>query len=251
MLRGFYTSANGIINENRILNIISNNLANVKTAGYKTDTAIPTTFADSLLLIRGQHSETGTIRYKTLQDTYTTLEQGTMEETNSFLDCAIVGPVYFNIERYTDGEVLLTKDGQFSISDDGDLELGNIGKVLDVNGNTINLGTADFNIGEHGLITTSDGRTFQLGLSYIEDYTDVEKVGDTLFRPYENAPRGDIPDDVEYSLKQGWYERSNVDIADEMTKALDATNIFKANAQALQIMNSINRIACNDLMKRG
>lgn len=231
--------------------MVSNNLANVKTAGYKTDTAIPTTFADSLLLIRGQHSETGTIRYRTLQDTYTSLEQGTMEETNSYLDCAIVGPVYFNIQRYGDGETLLTKNGQFSIADDGDLELGNIGKVLDVNGNTINLGTADFNIGEHGELTTSDGRTFQLGLSYIEDYTDVEKVDDTLFRPYENAPRGDIPDDVEYSLKQGWYERSNVDIADEMTKALDATNIFKANAQALQIMNSINQIACNNLMKRG
>jgi flagellar basal-body rod protein FlgG len=164
---------------------------------------------------------------------------------------AIVGSVYFNVEHYTDGEVLLTKDGQFDIADDGDLELGNIGKVLDINGDYINLGTSDFVIGEHGLITTSDGREFQLGLSYIDEYNDVEKVDDNLFRPYETAARGDIPDDVDYALKQGWYERSNVDIADEMTKALDANNIFKANSQALQIINSVNQIACNDLMKKG
>lgn len=251
MLRGYYTAANGIITENRILNVISNNIANVKTAGYKSDEAIPTTFAESLLLIRGRQSETGTIRYRTLQDTKTNLEMGTLEETGSYLDCAIVGPVYFNVQRYTDGETLLTKNGQFTIADDGDLELGNIGKVLDINGNTINLGTSDFNIGETGLITVEDGREIQLALSYIDPYADVEKIGDTLFRPYDAAPAGNIPDDVEYGLRQGWYERSNVDVAKEMTLSLDATNVFKANAQALQIINSINQIACNDLMKRG
>lgn len=250
MLRGYYTSANAIYTENRILNVISNNLANCKTAGYKTDEAIPTTFAESMLLIRGRHSETGTIRYRTLQDTYTFLEEGTLQETDSLLDCAIVGPVYYNIQQYGTDEVLLTKNGQFSIADDGDLELGNIGKVLDVNGNTINLGTSRFNIGVNGLIVTEDGREFQLGLSYIADYTDVEKVGDTLFRPYDPAPAGNIPDGVFYEMRQGWYERSNVDVGEEMVRAMDANNVFRANAQALQIANSINQIAANDLMKK-
>lgn len=250
MLRGFYTAANGIFTENRILNVISNNLANVKTAGYKSDEAIPTTFAENMLLIRGRQSETGTIRYRTLQDTKTNLEMGTIEETNSYLDCAIVGPVYFNIQRYTDGETLLTKDGQFSIADDGDLELGNLGKVLDENGNTINLGTARFNISERGLLVVEDGREIQLALSYIAPEADVEKVGDTLIRPYEAAPVGNIPDDVNYELRQGWYERSNVSVAEEMTRSLDATNVFKANAQALQVINSVNQIVCNDLMRR-
>ena len=54
MLRGYYTAANGIINEQRILNVITNNLANAKTAGYKADEAIPTTFAEELLLINNK-----------------------------------------------------------------------------------------------------------------------------------------------------------------------------------------------------
>ena len=251
MLRGFYTSANGVINEERILNVISNNLANVKTAGYKADTAIPTTFAEKLLMINGKQSETGTIRYRTLEDTFTSLEQGTLRETGSPLDVAILGPVYFNIERYPDGRVLLTKDGQFDIDDEGDLELGNIGKVLDEDGNRINLGTDDFIVSEEGVITTGDGREFRLGLTYIESEEDVEKIGDNLFSPYGGIVRGNIPEDEYYALRQGWYERSNVDVADEMIKALDANNCFSANLQALQIMNSINQIACNDLLKRG
>ena len=250
MLRGYYTAANGIINEQRILDIISNNLANVKTAGYKADTAIPTTFAESLLMINGKHSETGTIRYRTIQSTYSLLEQGTLADTGSNLDIAIIGPVYFNIESYTDGRTLLTKNGQFDIDNEGFLELGGCGRVLDENGAPIDIGTSDFTITEEGVITTADGRQFTLGLSYIEDYTDVEKVGDNLFSPYQNAPAGNIPDDVRYSLRQGWYERSNVDVADEMIKSLDANNVWNANRQALTIMNSINQIACNDLMKK-
>ena len=89
MLRGYYTAANGMINEQRILNVITNNMANAKTAGYKSDEAIPTTFAEELLLINGDHSATGTIRYRTINHTFTDLEQGTFENTGSRLDMAI------------------------------------------------------------------------------------------------------------------------------------------------------------------
>lgn len=99
MLRGFYTAANGIINEQRILNVITNNMANVKTAGYKNETAIPTTFAEELLLINGKHSQTGTIRYRTLEETFTNLEQGSFEDTGSRLDVALVGNIFFNIDN--------------------------------------------------------------------------------------------------------------------------------------------------------
>lgn len=251
MLRGFYTSANAIINENRILNVLSNNIANVKTAGYKADEVIPTTFAESMLLINGESSETGTIRYRTLQDTYTSLEQGTMENTNSALDMAIIGSVYFNIENDVTGEVLLTKNGQFDIDDEGCLELGNSGRVLDENGNYIPVGTSNFDLYEDGTIVTADGREFRLGLTYIDPTADVEKVGDNFFRPYNGEAMGNIPEDYGYRLRQGWIERSNVNVADQMVRIMDENQVFNANTQAMKILNSINQIACNDLMKKG
>lgn len=250
MLRGYYTAANGMINEERILNVITNNLSNAKTAGYKFDTAIPTTFEDKLLLLaNGQRSDTGTIRYRTIVDTYTSLEEGTYENTGSRLDMAVMGSVYFNIEKRTSGEVLLTRNGQFNIDNDGYLALGSAGRVLDDNGDPIYLATADFTVSEDGIITVDDGREIRLALTFVDDISDVEKIDTNLFRPYEDLGWGNIPEGMVYRIRQGWYERSNVDVADEMVKAMDANALFRANTQALQIVNSINQIAANSLMK--
>ena len=249
MLRGYYTAANGIINEQRILNVITNNIANAKTAGYKSDEAIPTTFAEEMLLINGKKSETGTIRYRTIDYTFTNLEQGTFENTGSRLDMALVGNVYFNIEERRTGETLLSRNGQFTINSEGYLTLGTSGYVLDENGQRIQLGTADFEVDRFGTITTDDGRTFSLGLSYIEGGSDIEKVDDNLMRPYDQTVIGYVPADAEYQVKQGWYERSNVDVAEETIRAMDAQHVFTACSTALKIANSINQIAANDLAK--
>ncbi|MCM1523077.1 MAG: flagellar hook-basal body protein [Ruminococcus sp.] len=250
MLRGYYTSANGMINEERILNVITNNLSNTSTAGYKADTAIPTTFEEKLLLLyRGKRSQTGNISYRTIMETYTDLDSGTFEQTLSRLDMAIMGSVYFNVQKRTNGEILLTKNGQFNIDDEGYLELGTAGRIIDDNGDPIYLGTADFSVSEEGLITVDDGRQIQLALTFVEDEADVEKIDTNMFRPYEDLGWGNIPEDMVYRVRQGWFERSNVNIAQEMTKAMDANAIFRANSQALQIINSVNQIAANNLMR--
>lgn len=250
MLRGYYTSVNGIINEERILNIITNNLSNTNTAGYKSDAAIPTTFHDNLLLLaNGKRSDTGTIRYRTLIETDTDLTSGTFEQTNSRLDMAVMGSVYFNIQRRNSGEVLLTRNGQFNIDNEGYLALGSAGRVIDENGEPIMLGTADFKVREDGLIEVDDGRQIQLALTFIPDDSDIEKVDTNLMRPYEDLGWGNIPEGMVYRIRQGWYERANVNIAAEMAKAMDANALFRANSQALQIVNSINQLAVNNLMK--
>lgn len=247
MLRGYYTAANGIINEQRILNVITNNLANAKTAGYKADEAIPTTFAEELLLINGRHSQTGTIRYRTIDYTYTNTDQGTFENTGSRLDMLLVGNIYFNIEERRTGETLLTRNGQFTINSEGYLTLGTTGYVLDENGERMQLGTADFQVDRFGELTTGDGRVFQLGLSYVAPETDVEKVDDNLMRPYEDAPIGNLPEGLIYRVEQGWFERSNVDLAAETIAAMDAQHVFTACSSALKIANSINQLAANEL----
>ena len=77
----------------------------------------------------------------------------------------------------------------------------------------------------------------------------MEKVDTNLIRTYDNAQWGNIPNGMVYRIRQGWYERSNVNIAAEMAKAMDANSLFRANSQALQIINSVNQIAVNNLMK--
>ena len=249
MLRGYYTSVNGILNEERILNVITNNLSNTNTAGYKSDAAIPTTFHDNLVLLAKGKVSSGEIQYRTLLETKTSLESGTFEQTDSRLDMAVMGSVYFNIQRRNSGEVLLTRNGQFNIDNEGYLALGSAGRVIDDNGDPIQLGTANFTVREDGLIQVDDGREIQLALTYIPDDSDIEKVDTNLMRPYEDVGWGNIPEGMVYRIRQGWYERSNVNVAAEMAKAMDANALFRANSQALQIINSVNQLAVNNLMK--
>lgn len=245
MYRGYYISANGMINQQRILNVITNNMSNSQTAGYRTDNSIPTTFEDELLLIRGKQSEQGDILYRTQDYTFTSLEQGTFEHTSSRLDMALRGPVYFNI-RTDDGETYLTRNGQFTVDGEGYLALGSTGRVLSDEGE-IQIGTSDFTVSDKGVITTEDGTTYNLLLSYVEEGTDVEKVGDNFFVPYDDAEA--VGEDVNYEVMQYTYERSNVNVADEMIKAMAASRAFQSGSQALKIIDGINQRTSNDLAR--
>ena len=249
MYRGFYIAANGIINQQRVLDVTSNNIANVQTAGFKSDENIPSTFERQLVLIRGKKNTTGTIEYITNEKTQTSLEQGTFQFTNRKLDVAIKGDVYFNIQPtgtlYKDDNVLLTRNGQFDIDNEGYLTLGGSGRVLGTDG-PIQIGTADFTIDEKGVITTSDGKTYNLKLSYLDKTQDVQKKGDNMFKPNTDTP---VPADAEYSIIQGAYERSNVDVTEEMTRAMQAQRIFEACSQALKQVDTINQRAVSELAK--
>lgn len=254
MFRGYYIAANGMINQQRVMDTISNNIANSQTSGYKKDTNIPTTFDRQLMLIRGQKNKTGTIEYRKTSTISTALEQGSFENTNSRLDVALKGNIYFNIQPKSqmykdDGTTLLTRKGQFNIDDEGYLALGSAGRVMGKDG-PIQIGTADFAIDEKGKITTSDGKTYQLALSYINDNSDIIKKGDNMFVPAEGTKIStEIPEGTEYAVVQGSYERSNVDMAEEMTKSIAAQRNFETCSQMLQMMDTINQKASTELGK--
>lgn len=252
MYRGFYLAANGMINQQRILDTISNNVANVKTAGFKKDINIPTTFERQLLLIRGTRNETGTIEYRDQEKVHTALEQGTFEFTERRLDVALQGNVFFNIEPkgdlYEDVEApMLTRNGQFTIDEEGFLALGDVGRVLGEDG-PIQLGTADFAIDNKGMITTSDGNTYQLLLTYVDETEDVLKKGDNMF-VYAGEGDTEIPENAQFEVIQGAYERSNVDVSEEMTKAIAAQRLFESCSQALKLIDTINQRTATELAK--
>lgn len=250
MYRGFYISANGMINQQRIIDIISGNVANVHTAGYKADTSINTTFDERLILVRGKNNQTGNITYRTQEIVRADLEQGSFEYTGSRLDMAIRGNVYFNIQPYSklyedDGEVLLTRNGQFNLDEEGYLALGSAGRVIGDDGEPIFIGTADFSVMEDGTINTEDGRTFRLQLTYVDSNEDIEKKGDNMFVNITGT--NVIPEGEDYRIIQGAYERSNVDITEETIDVLAAQRLFEACSTALSAIDSINQRAATEI----
>jgi flagellar basal-body rod protein FlgG len=250
MLRGYYLAANGIYTEQRILDVIANNMANINTVGYKTDNAVDKTFGQAMVLLNDKPSD-GFVEYRSVDTTVTDLTQGSFEQTDSKLDIALDGEVYFNIQvQRGDNEILLTKAGAFTIDDEGYLALGDSGRVVDDTGAPIQLNTSDFTVDNKGLITATDGRTFQLGLTYIEDAADVEKVRDNLFRSINGQAPGNVPEDLPYRVRQGFLERSNASLAELQIQAQSHQGVFTACSTALKIINQINKMAVSDFSIR-
>ena len=166
MNRGYYYAANGMIMNQRKLDCIGNNLANMSTAGYKRDTVLPNSFQEQMILVKHREELSGTFRHTYIDTSYTDLKQGFFEFTESPFDVADSGDVYFNLAGYYD-VTILTRHGNWELDSEGYLCLSTSGRVLGENGE-IYLGTKEFTIDVDGTIYRNGERVDKLLLSYID-----------------------------------------------------------------------------------
>lgn len=246
MNRGYYYAANGMILNQRKLDCIGNNLANVSTAGYKRDTILTNTFDEQMILVKHRSKLSGTFTHRYVDTSYTDLEQSNFEYTDSPFDVAIWGDVYFNVRSTYPGseEIMLTRNGQWELDGEGYLCLGHSGRIQGENGD-IYLGTKDFQIDVDGRIYLQDEQTGQytdfvdrLRVSYINPDADVTKFGANMFTEVQAS---DPPEELRYDIIQGAVERSNVDWNYELNMLLEANRMYEANSQILKICDSLNQ----------
>lgn len=244
MERGFYNLAQSMINQQRVLDTISNNISNINTSGYKADEVTTNTFQEELILVANRTKTSGTFAQTYVDTTKTNMEQSSLEYTESPYDVAINGNVYFNILAPT-GNTLQTRNGQFELDSDGYLCLNDSGRVLGKNGQ-IYLGNDDFEIDTLGNIYNNNGLVDTLQLSYIPTNADVAKVGNNLF-----SYNGDmaIPQTEKYDVIQGAFEKSNVDANKEITQSMETQRLYEASSSVLKYLDSINGRASTEIGK--
>ena len=238
MNRGYYYAANGMIMNQRKLDCIGNNLANMSTAGYKRDTVLPNSFKEQMILVKHREELSGTFRHTYIDTSYTDLKQGFFEFTDSPFDVAVQGDVYFNIAGYN-GETMLTRNGQWELDSEGYLCLSTSGRILGENGE-IYLGNDDFVIDVDGRIYQNGEYVDRLRLSYIPPDGNIDKFGVNMFTS-EDAT--DVPEDAKFDIIQGAYERSNIDLNYEMTMMMNTNRIYEASSAILKLCDSMNQRA--------
>ena len=171
MFQGFYDLASNMITQNRNLNIISNNMSNVSTPGYKMDRMMESTFRDEMLYRYDQdgRTEVGTVsRMNVADERVTDYTEGGIRETGYPLDVGLTGDGFFVINT-GNGEVY-TRNGSFNLDNQGYLILPGMGRVMGTNG-PIQVDTDDLTIDSLGRITAAeDGRYF--GTLDIVDFAD-------------------------------------------------------------------------------
>ena len=105
MYQGFYNLTSGMLTQSRNLNVVSNNMANIQTAGYKKDTMVSSTFQEEMLYRTGRRAKENreelavTSKIRTASRTYVDYEQGSMEPTEGIYDFAIQGRGFFCIQK--------------------------------------------------------------------------------------------------------------------------------------------------------
>ncbi|MBE6901412.1 MAG: flagellar hook-basal body complex protein [Ruminococcaceae bacterium] len=233
-----------MIMNQRKLDAIGNNLTNMSTSGYKADTILTQRFDEAMVLVKHREELSGTFGQTYVDTSYTNLEQGSFEFTESPFDVGINGNVYFNINSYT-GQRMLTRNGQWELDSEGYLCLSNSGRIVGENGE-IFVGDKDFVISPDGTISQNGEIVDRLLLSYIDPEGNIDKFGANMFT---SVDAGEVPEGERFEIIQGAYERSNIDLNYEMTMMMNANRLYEASSSILKLMDSMNQKAATQICK--
>ena len=242
MHSGFYTIASGILTQQNELDTIANNLANLQTPGYRASRLVTGAFEAEVqkrIDANGQQVLGDGVAYpiSVVQGEVACRNSGLLEPTGRELDFALNGDAYFNIQGQ-DGTTYLTRNGQFTVDDQGYLTLPNIGRVLGKNG-PLQVGQDGITIDELGNVYNKQGQQVgALQLTRPADNTTMTKMGNGMF----TAPQGAVNAD-NYQVVQFTLEKSNVDMNQEMSNFIAAQRAFQSCSSALQIIDGIDRKA--------
>ncbi len=256
MLRSLYTAWTGMFNEQQRLDVISNNMANSATIGFKKEGATSQSF-DKLMTIKirdksedWQKRAIGEMRLGVkVGETYTDYSQGSLRETGSTYDLALEGNGFFvvNFTR-TSGEQfeVITRCGSFHKTEDG--------YIVDADGNHLQGENGDVQVSNdsHEVVIDTDGTIYEDGVAtdriFIRDYEDydyLKKFGDNYYLPIDGATEKD----AEGVIRQGYTEQSNVQVVSEMVNLIAITRAYEAGQKVIRSVDSTMELAVSSLGK--
>lgn len=284
MLRGLYTAASGMISQQRRHDTVTNNISNINTPGYKQTNAVTRSFPEMMLSLTGAGEENfkqiGKLTNGVFAEESLSIHlQGDLTQTNNSSDFALisnidlnglsfdasgknVGPdgevtfqpqAFFTIQDQN-GETRYTRGGKFTLTEDGFLMASDGSSVLGTDGQPIQMPAG---VGLDSLILTRDQRFVdangedigvQLLISRIDNPNLLVREGNGSFRfSGEEGETVAIAADERVEVRQGYVERSNVDVAQAAVDLMSALRAYEANQKVIQFYDQSLSKAVNDV----
>lgn len=247
MLSGFYTAASGMLMQQRQLNTLAHNMANSQTPGYKGERLVSGSFEEVLVSRReGLFGEPiGSRSYiRSFEGVRLDFDPSFLEPTERDLDLALGGEGFFNIQG--DGQVYLTRNGGFTVDEQGYLFLEGVGRVLGKAG-PIQVENSHFQVDAKGQVKNEEDRYLDsLLITSPPQLEDLVKQGNGLYglKGLANNLPAENP-----SVVQGMLERSNVDVNREMTRLMEVQRSFQATSTIIRGMDRINGLTVTEIGK--
>lgn len=245
MNRGIYTVLSGGIAQERRLEIITNNIANINTSGYKREEPIFKTYLPKMIGINGDISSISPIsnRDKAFVEVIRTITQfspGNIRHTGSPLDMAIEGDGFFVVET-RDGN-RYTRDGSFTIdserrltTQDGFLVLGEGGPIIIEKGK--------LTIDSSGRILIDGNEIDNLMIVDFSKPYRLQKAGNTLFKGEGGTPSEN------FKVLQGMIEFSNVEPILELSSMIEVMRSYEAYQKVIQSIDETTARSINEVGK--
>lgn len=262
MMRSLYTAASGMIAQQTNVDVIANNLANVNSTGYKTSTAEFKSLLYQTLQTRstsangdakpiGAQVGTGT-RNSSIT---TQFSQGTLTSSENNFAFAVQGNGMFAVMD-TNGDTLYTRNGNFTlgITEGGFMLCTSEGyPVLDQDGIPIEF-SDDYETSK--LVVASDGSFWYpdednnlqsmditIGMYQFTNPAGLDSVGSTMYKETDASgvavEESTNPNIKASTIKQGYVEASNVQVADEMVNLIIAQRAYEMNSKAIQVSDEM------------
>ncbi len=258
MVRALWTAASGMTAQQTNVDVIANNLANVNTVGFKSESAqfktlLYQTIQNKTTSANGETKPVGAqvgLGTRTASIT-TSFEQGALNPTQSNTDFAIEGKGLFAVQS-EGGELYYTRNGSFnwSLASGGGVMLSTTEglPVVDTTGAPIILGpeydTANITVDTDGNVCYPDEFNnpakigIQIGIVQFSNPAGLEKVSGSMFKETEasGAPEYEVDNETlpESTIRQSVLEASNASVVDEMVNLIVAQRAYEMNSKAIQ-----------------
>lgn len=228
----------------RRLDVVSNNMANSSTAGFRREQPV---FHEQVENTREASVDDAkpvsfVLDYRPVHDT----TSGAFEQTGNPLDAAIDGPGYFAVQA-PDGSTAYTRAGYVKVSDSGDLVTSGGQKLLDEGGSPINVPAeqvGELSMAKDGTISTKTGDIGRLAVT-VFDEVNVTPRGDGLM----SAENGRVLPASETKLRTGGVEQSNVSPIVETTNMIDILRSYQNSIRMSESMSDLRKTAIGRLSR--
>ena len=257
MLRALYSAAAGMESQQMNLDVISNNLANVNTTGFKKskiefqDLLYDTTRAP------GSDQGSGNVLPTGLQigqgsrpvATSRIFTNGDLSQTGEQLDVAIQGDGFLQVQM-PDGSLAYTRDGGLKEASDGRIVTSD-GYPVQGGFQPVPAGTTNITISANGQVTytsASGNTTFQVQLARFTNPSGLDAQGHNLYKETSASGTAELGNPGENGfgqLQQGYLELSNVSVVQEMVNLILAQRAYEVNSKAVQASDEMMQLSNN------
>lgn len=259
MQNGYYQATGAMVTQFNRLDVITNNLANANTIGYKRNDVVigdfERIFKDSRdnLPLQNHTKDAAKFlnraidRVPVVAQEFTDFSAAGLKSSTNALDFAIKkDEAFFSIA--TPFGQMLSKNGAFSLDSEGYIVNKEGYRVLGENGAGIQLDSgASFKVDKAGRIYQNGEMVNKFNIQVVDDVRDLSKIGDNLFSPNQRAILNPADDELDV-VAQGFTQMSNVNPVTEMVALIETNRLVDMYQKVMNThMNDLNQDAITKL----